>query len=728
MNTADIAAVEKALMYLAGVCDGALSRDDHGFNRFDTQFGTSLAERVAAGVSLSENQAYAVLRMLQKYRGQIERAGLTLPSYTNVAAPVQTPGARPPVANVDRSNIRIVFENGAILIYFNRKPDQATLDKVRNIPGRKWLNALPGLPWSIPVESAPFVIAAFPESCDENIRKLAGDAPIVEIIERAERAPTVLVKKHNGTILVYFPNPIGRKERVEMLKALPERRWKPDLEDKPWEVPNRFAIDIVTMFPDAVIDDTVKAFVETQRELRSLSNQAEGHFEVPGLGGVLYPFQEVGVQFLETANGRALIADQMGLGKTVQAAAYLQYHPELRPAVIVCPASLKINWRRELNRWLTTNKKIAVLEGQKPFDPALINADIWLINWDVLSYWKDVLIKARPAVVIMDEAHFAKNHKAQRSKAAHEICKVIERVILLTGTPVTNRPAELFPLVNMVDPAGWPNFYRFAIRYCQGGRNQYGFDASGASNLEELHDRIKPYVIRRTKDQVLKDLPPKARRTLVMGFDEKYRPEYEEMLEHARDEANKSSAAALVFIEKAKQITVKAKLADAIQWIENFIETDKLVLFATHTEPIGIICKHFGKQAVRVTGAESYDERQVNVDAFQNDDTVRLFVGNIKAAGVGLTLTAASDVAFIEFPWTPGDADQAEDRLHRIGQTDSVTAWYLVAENTIDEDIVSLMEAKRKNIDVIHDGKVGELDFSIVGELIAKIKKGFDKN
>ena len=199
-------------------------------------------------------------------------------------------------------------------------------------------------------------------------------------------------------------------------------------------------------------------------ELAAMSRKADGAtIAVPGLTGELFPFQKVGVEFLERANGRAGIFDEMGLGKTIQAIAYMQLHPELRPVVVVVPASLKINWKREIEKWMTTNFKVEVLKGRTPYD---LTGDILIINYDILTAWIAKLLEFKPALLIADEAHYAKNTTSQRAKALINLAEKIDKVILLTGTPVTNRPKELFPLLQMLDKNAWPNFFRYAKQYC----------------------------------------------------------------------------------------------------------------------------------------------------------------------------------------------------------------------------------------------------------------------
>ena len=418
---------------------------------------------------------------------------------------------------------------------------------------------------------------------------------------------------------------------------------------------------------------------------------------------------------------------------THQAMAYLELHPELRPAIIVVPASLKLNWNREIDRWMTQAKHVHIINGTKPY--SLPTADLYIVNYDLLIAWLDTLLALKTPLLIADEVHMCKNTKTQRTKSLQKLAREIPRVIGLTGTPVTNRPAELWPLLNMVDRAAWPNFFPFAKRYCNAYHDGWSWHFDGASHLDELHAHIKPYVVRRTKAQVLTELPAKQRTPLVVELDFASRRAYQAAIGTARShiaEARQNHVALganhLALIEYAKQAAVAGKLPHAFNWIQDFLATDKkLVVFATHHSTVDSVIEHFGAQAVKLTGHENVQQRQSAVDRFQSDDTVRLFVGNIRAAGVGITLTAASNVLFLELDWTPGAHSQAEDRTHRIGQTDSVTSFYMLAANTIDEDIYTLLEAKRQIVDTVSDGTPGTLEFSLLGELARAITKGDDE-
>lgn len=451
--------------------------------------------------------------------------------------------------------------------------------------------------------------------------------------------------------------------------------------------------------------------------------------KVEGMLLPLYPFQEDGVSFVEAYKGRALIGDQMGLGKTIQSLAWLKLHPELRPAIVVCPASLKLNWAREAR--ICIGEEAEVIQGRP--NGHIPSGDILIVNYDVLSNqtetveqngvkrkeekkgsgWAEVL--PTPKVVILDEAHYIKSSKTARTKAVKRLCKGVKNVIALTGTPILNRPIEMFNALNLLAPTIFRSYWNYAQRYCAPKHNGFGWDFSGTSNTEELHELLTHTVmIRRLKKDVLPQLPSKVRSVVpldIRGVDEEYRRAEEDFLGWLKEIAPErleggERAEALVKIGVLKRLATKAKLPQCIDWIEDFLEQgEKLVVFCTHHDTIDTLARHFGEQAVVVDGRVSIEQRQRAVDRFQSGKD-SLFIGNIKAAGIGLTLTAASNTCFLELEWSPGIHDQAEDRVHRIGQTaDSVGAWYLLAEDTVEMEIASLLDEKRKVVNAVLDGK-----------------------
>ena len=471
----------------------------------------------------------------------------------------------------------------------------------------------------------------------------------------------------------------------------------------------------------------------------------------------LYKYQIEGVHFLEQKNGRALIADEMGLGKTVQALSWLKLHPEFSKVLVICPASLKINWQREAERWALLD--MTILNGTTPHK---IKNDDVIINYDILSYWEKYLKLKRFDVIIFDEAHYIKNNKAKRTKAFKRLVKAVPRLIALTGTPIENKPIEIYNIVKVIDPSIFPDATDFAIEFCGAKKTRFGWDKNGATNTLRLNKILSSSImIRRKKVDVLKDLPEKQ--IIKVPFEINNRIEYdqaetefveflkkkfntenltEEILEELKQFAKRNdievseelttdeirlikehkferiaSAPVLAQIELLKQLAVKGKIDQIIEWIENFLESgEKLVVFAVHKKVVSQLMEKFKHIAVKVDGSVSQKQRQEAVDKFQKDVKTRLFIGNIKAAGVGITLTAASNAAIIEFPWSPGELNQAADRIHRITQTKQVTIWNLVGESTIEEKIITLLKKKEKVITKILDGKQYE-DQSILMDL-----------
>lgn len=494
---------------------------------------------------------------------------------------------------------------------------------------------------------------------------------------------------------------------LESIKVIPGRRF--DSRRKTWEIPLNVA--------------NVKKLREIGFNVPERGSVPEpaGYppimsIPVPGLKKKLKPFQEVGVGFLEKTQGRAIIADEMGLGKTLQAIAYLELHPELRPAIVVCPASVKYVWQQEFAE-ATKDQKTIVLSG-KSGGPLLGDNNIIIINYDIVEARLEQLRAMSPKVVILDESHYIKDPSAKRTKAIRELCSNAPHIICLSGTPITNRPIEFFSTLNLIDPYLFPNRFKFALRYCNAQKNRWGWDMSGASNLEELNRILaKSIMIRRRKQDVLAELPSKTRVSVPLEIDNK--KEYQKIEENVvswiwENEGLEAAAKAtkaeyLVQIEKLKQASARGKLKSAIRWIADFLDTgEKLILFCTHSEILDKIKKEFQEVSVRLDGSTPQEHRPFLVEMFQKDEGCKLFIGNIKAAGVGLTLTAASNVAFLEFDWVPGVHLQAEDRAHRIGQKENVSVYYLIGKETIDERLVSTLRRKSEVLGQILDGVTPE--------------------
>ena len=442
----------------------------------------------------------------------------------------------------------------------------------------------------------------------------------------------------------------------------------------------------------------------------------------------LFKYQKKGIRKINHFRGRALLADEMGLGKTIQALTWAWEKPEERcPAVIVCPAHLKMNWEREISIHLSAASS-EILEGRKitketPLDITWRKSFV-VVNYDILDAWAEWLSGYGAKTLILDEAHFCKNPKARRTKAVKKIARKFKYKIAISGTPLTNRPSELFPALQIIRPDVFKSFFSFAREYCQLRKDRFGWRYDGAKNLPELHALLnRTCMIRRRKEDVLTQLPPKRRHVVPLQIEKpgEYRKARDRFLEWLRGRnPDKVDSAAqsqkLVQLGYLKRLAAELKYKAAQEWIADFLEESdgKLVVMGVHHAMVDSLHTDFPGSVI-LTGKTPAKEKQKAVDAFQHNPKTRLFIGNIQAAGTGITLTAASDLAFVELGWTPGEHTQAEDRIHRIGQTESAMVHYLIAKDTIEEDTAELLQRKFKILDEVLDGASGaEKDFDLL--------------
>jgi len=556
---------------------------------------------------------------------------------------------------------------------------------------------------------------------------------LLQEIEDILTQDKIIIKYEAYWFYLYFEYDINLIEKV---REIPRARYSSIL--RAWSAPLESALEVLEFATDTkaqINESCTEPFIEARKmhERVAASRAITSDLVIDGLGGELMPFQKAGVEYAINSK-RCFIADEMGLGKTVQALAVI-HKLNTYPAIIVCPASLKINWQREAQKWLPKNILVEVLRGRKGDVP---KADVIIVNYDILEYWAPLLTHGK--AVIFDESHYCKNPKAKRTKAAIALAdKIEEPIFCLTGTPVLNNPSELTAQLRILG-----RLKEF------GGASKFRDAYSGAKHLPELNRRLRQSMyVRRRKIDVLKELPPKRWSDVIVepAFEhmKKYREAESDLIsylaERAEDNAKKAgattyeareaaliatmkaqSAEQLVAVNTLKRLASEAKYSSAIEWIDNFLTSDnKLIVFTWHKELANRITKHY--QAVKLTGDSSMEERSNAVDTFQTDPDCKVFVSTLKAGGVGITLTAASDVLFLEQGWTPADMDQAADRAHRIGQKDSVTAWTLIAEGTIDEDIKELIAYKRELVDASTDGKVLEDKQNVLTDLLIRLAR-----
>jgi SWI/SNF-related matrix-associated actin-dependent regulator 1 of chromatin subfamily A len=404
-------------------------------------------------------------------------------------------------------------------------------------------------------------------------------------------------------------------------------------------------------------------------------------------------------------NKKFILADDMGLGKTTSTI-IAALETGAKKVLIICPATLKINWKREIENY--TDRPIFIAEGKK----FSTEEDFVIINYDIIKNFHDpkdkensLIARAGFDLVIIDEAHYIKNAQALRTKLINDIVKKIDRLWLLTGTPMTSRPIDYYNLLHLVDSPVANNWMAYVIRYCAGYQFKAGprkvWNVMGSSNLEELRDRTSSTILRRLKENVL-DLPEKIITPVYLRLKSK---EYEEVMGEYYDwydknpEESKSLTVQFTKLTRVRQIIANEKVKETIEIAENIIEQGKkVIIFCNFTESLNMIKEHFGKTAVKLDGSMSQKERQLSVDEFQNNEKIKVFVGNVKAAGTGITLTAAEVVIFNDLSFLPSDMAQAEDRAYRYGQKNNVLVYYAIYDNTIEKIIYDIVNEKKKVI------------------------------
>ena len=527
---------------------------------------------------------------------------------------------------------------------------------------------------------------------------------------------------------------------IDRVRQIPGRRF--DGTKKVWIVPTRSRVELERVIYQIQQFENINWVNGTEKKEEDIA------YDIPELPDLTvphnlkiqpYPYQLKGIaRGLELK--RFMNCDEPGLGKTLQSIATINL-ADAFPCLVICPSSLKINWLREWEKF--TDKKAMILTDKVRdtwtffFQTGM--HQVFIVNYESLKkYFVQRIKKAegwtlrdvefRNSInlfksVIIDESHRCKSASTQQAKFCKGICTGKEWVIELTGTPVVNRPKDLIPqlaILNRMEDFG--GYKPFVNRYCSGQRE--------ASNLKELNFNLWQYcMFRREKSLVLTDLPDKIRqvntceitnrkeymdaeRDLIMYL-QKYKDADDDKIEKAlRGEV-------MVRINILRQISARGKVRDVIEFVKDFRENGKkIILFCSLHEVVDQLKRYF-PTAVSVTGRDSQDEKQRAVDAFQNNPKADIIICSIKAAGVGLTLTASSNVAFVEFPWTYADCCQCEDRAHRIGQKDSVTCYYFLGRRTIDEKVYRIIQEK-KNIANAVTGSTEDIEENIV-DMVARI-------
>jgi SWI/SNF-related matrix-associated actin-dependent regulator 1 of chromatin subfamily A len=457
---------------------------------------------------------------------------------------------------------------------------------------------------------------------------------------------------------------------------------------------------------------------------RSRATEGEPIEEVAArLGGTLEPFQWAGVRYaLETR--RTFVADEQGLGKTVEALAALEADDAF-PAIVVCPASLKLNWQRETEKWLP-HREVAIAAGRGTVSP---RADITIINYEIVASHREELARRRPRAIVVDESHYCKNPRAKRTAAVRRLAAAVPEDGLrmaLTGTPVLNHAEELIAQLRVIGRLeDFGSGARFARQF------------EGALSEQRLHWHLRRHCfVRRLKVDVLPQLPPKRQVIVPIELDNatEYALAEKDVIAWLREQpldlaeldakiARTLRAKRLAQLVALQRLAARGKLASALAWIHDFLASgEPLVVFARHVEVQDAVIERF-PAAVSLRGRDSLDARQSAIAAFQEAGGPQLIVCATRVAAQGITLTRASNVAFLEQEWTPAMHDQAEDRCHRMGQRDAVTAWYLLAADSIDETMARLIAAKRGLVGAVTDGRPDE-SRNLVEAVVRELREG----
>ena len=465
----------------------------------------------------------------------------------------------------------------------------------------------------------------------------------------------------------------------------------------------------------------------------------------------LYKFQTAGVRFLRDQDGVGLLAEEVGLGKTIQSLYYAwRYLPKDPPGpiVVVVPAHLKLNWKREAQKHL--GLRVEVLSGQRvpdgkrpPHDPN----QIFVCNYDILSppnwraraslpadSWAAWLISLQPRLIILDEAQMAKNSSAVRTRALRKICRATPRRLALSGTPLTNSPRDLWSVLNLLRPDKYPSELEFCTEYTLARKRWWGWEFKGARRLDQLHAELQDIMIRRRKCDVLDQVPLLTHTVVPVEVDlREYRKAEKNFLAWVEKQSPGASLRAakaeeLSRMNSLKQLAGSLKTDMVLDWSNSLLEETqgKLLLGALHYDVTGPLMSRLGPRAVLVDGRMTSRQKDEAFTKFNLDPNCDVLLGNVQAAGTGWNCTATSDAALCELPWRPGDVTQFAGRIYGLNRGlagAGAHLRYLVASQTIEEDLCEVLQRKdgwaRQAID--GDDSAGDMD--IHDQVLARMKE-----
>jgi SWI/SNF-related matrix-associated actin-dependent regulator 1 of chromatin subfamily A len=525
------------------------------------------------------------------------------------------------------------------------------------------------------------------------------------VVSNPRKSEMFVANLKKGIVGVRFQMDEELKERFK--HHIDGRVW--NAEDKWWEFPKVHLPRALTLFggPARVTaDETVKQWFKDEvirrRDLDEIRVKEDADIRLPTFLMPLRPFQNVAVEFIVRANGRCMVADQMGVGKTPTAIAYAEYIKA--KTIVVCPKSVTEHWARQVMKFTGRDSCIWTTDGHEGH----ANSKFHIINYDIVDDFVHKFNEMGFELLICDEATKLKNYQSARAKAVLGNWKTRRKhpgiktkyVLFLTGTPILNRPMEAYTLLSYLDKQRFNNPAHF--------RERYGRSKNDAKNLKELHERTQDLVIRRLKKDVLKELPPKQRDDLIISMTAKERKEYNKYLTELFEKWNLRGRPSAAQMPPIRNFLFDLKYDRIIEFIEEMLDSGRPILvFTIHQPHAERIAAHFGVNARLVTGKITNSKvRQRNIDDLA-EGKAQVGVFTIIAGGMGIDglQDTMSDVLFVDRWWVPADHEQAEDRLYRMGQKKGTQVWYMTVKDSYDEIMAEVLTEKQLIIDQAVDGK-----------------------
>lgn len=763
-----ISKIHNAIDFLAGACDYARSKDGVGFSGVDTSLGHALAEKA----EWSKRESIAAARLVVKYQKQCDRSKIDIDipavkDFIEIASKEEGSGPRRRLKKRDvvKGEISLCLWETKTKFVIKTNYHDELKEEIKALVGSEW-------------DSFAQIWVATP--CEENALALKAIAEkygitLIEADFWGELPKLRNVYIENSRVVVdgvscrRLNEEIGYPSKEGVINLSKFFAGKIQGENFSFPVTS-WNVGKALLWLETVKDPTIKWMLEPMREAlepqiessrqqelkyayrsNALKVSKDVHKELSArlpqnFAKRLMPHQWVGIQVL-AANSQSILADQQGLGKTIEILGALEATQSF-PAIIICPATARLNWRDEAANWLP-RRQVAVLGGniaKSDKGPDLLDADIIIINYESFKKVAGDLNRRRPVALVADEAQYLKGHDSDRTKEVSQFLKdcKIQKTIMATGTPILNRPSELMTLLTLLPDLLYElgGFWHFAGRYCaaewQTRSMGPGFwNMSGADNLDELARRLKESgrFVRREKSAVLAGLPEKQVEIIEVGLAnvEEYtcaESEFKEWLKTKIKKKNKidgdedatqiqmaaeylglegsiclgdkdEKSEALRRMTALRQLCGRGKIEAATQAVLGIVKDEKLVVFAYHVEVQDALLAALSTTSLKplaITSDMKPAARRKAIAEFQTNEDARVILCSLKAAQTAITLTAARRALFVELDWTPANLEQAEDRIHRIGQSKQVVITYLVARDSLDGRMSQVLTEKRKII------------------------------